>query len=73
MENKRHLLGVIGEVLVIVGAINWGLVGLFDVNLVNLIFNSYPLLEKSVYSLVGIAGLYILYRLINAEVRSNSF
>jgi uncharacterized membrane protein YuzA (DUF378 family) len=69
MEEKRHLLGVICEILLIVGAINWGLVGLFDVNLVNLIFNFSPLLEKAVYSLVGTAGLYILYRLINAEVR----
>ncbi|MBW8308761.1 MAG: DUF378 domain-containing protein [Candidatus Paracaedibacteraceae bacterium] len=69
MEEKRHLLGVICEILLIVGAINWGLVGLFDLNLVNLIFNFSPLLEKAVYSLVGAAGLYILYRLINAEVR----
>ncbi len=69
MEEKRHLLGVICEILVIVGAINWGLIGLFDVNLVKLIFNFSPLLEKAVYSLVGTAGLYIFYRLINAEVR----
>ncbi|MBW8308366.1 MAG: DUF378 domain-containing protein [Candidatus Paracaedibacteraceae bacterium] len=69
MEKNRHLLGIICEILLIIGAINWGLVGLFDLNLVNLLFNFSPLLEKAVYSLVGIAGLYILYRLINAEIR----
>lgn len=52
--------------LVIVGAINWGLVGVggfFDANwnLVNILLGSVPLVESLVYLLVGIAGLYELY------------
>lgn len=53
-------------VLVIVGAVNWGLVGfgiLADANwnLVNLLLGWAPLLEAVVYLLVGVAGLYVLY------------
>jgi uncharacterized membrane protein YuzA (DUF378 family) len=53
-------------VLVIVGALNWGLVGLgqlidANLNLVNLLLGSFPTLEAVVYLLVGAAGLYELY------------
>ena len=53
-------------VLVIVGALNWGLVGIGmyldgNWNLVNLIFGSIPWLEALIYVLVGLAGLYELY------------
>ncbi|WP_255196543.1 DUF378 domain-containing protein [Halorarius litoreus] len=53
-------------ILVIVGAINWGLVGIgsfFDANwnVVNLIFGSIPTLEALIYVVVGLAGLYELY------------
>lgn len=41
-----------------VAALNWGTVGLFDLNLVNLIFGSMPTLEKVIYSLVGISGIH---------------
>ena len=53
-------------VLVIVGAINWGLVGVGNFlgsnwNLVEMIFGSIPALESLIYVLVGLAGLYELY------------
>ena len=44
-------------VLTIVGAINWGLVGLLDFNLVASLFGEETVLTKLVYSLVGITGL----------------
>lgn len=46
-------------VLTIIGAINWGLVGLFDFNLVSAIFGSVDtsVLTRIIYGLVGIAGL----------------
>lgn len=47
-------------VLVIVGALNWGLVGLFKFNLVMALFGSVPTLERIVYILVGIAGVVML-------------
>ena len=45
-------------ILVIVGAVNWGLIGFFQYNLVNALFGSMPALERVIYALVGIAGLY---------------
>ena len=44
-------------VLTIVGAINWGFVGLLDFNLVASLFGEETVLTKLVYSLVGITGL----------------
>ena len=44
-------------VLTIIGAINWGLIGLFDFNLVSFLFGEMTMLSRIVYSLVGIAGL----------------
>ncbi len=43
--------------LTIIGAINWGLIGLFDFNLVAAIFGGMDALERIIYTLVGIAGL----------------
>lgn len=44
-------------VIVIIGAINWGMIGLFDVNLIALLFGEDTFATNLVYSLVGIAGL----------------
>lgn len=50
----------IALVLVVVGAVNWGLVGLFDLDLVAAIFGARSPLSRVVYSLVGLAGLVLL-------------
>lgn len=47
----------IALVITIIGAVNWGLIGLFNFNLVELIFGSMPFIESLIYSLVGICGL----------------
>ena len=47
----------IALVFTIIGAVNWGLIGLFDFNLVNMLFGEIEMLEKIVYILVGICGL----------------
>ena len=44
-------------VLTIVGAVNWGLVGLLDFNLVASLFGEETVLTKLIYSLVGVTGL----------------
>jgi len=46
--------------LMAVGALNWGLIGLFDFNLVNTVVGSMPMLEKLVYVLVGLSAAYEL-------------
>ncbi len=44
-------------VFTIIGAINWGLVGFFDFNLVTALFGEATTLSRVVYGIVGIAGL----------------
>ncbi len=53
-------------ILVIVGAVNWGLVGIgmylnANWNLVNLLLGGFPVIESLVYVVVGLAGIYELY------------
>lgn len=45
--------------LVVVGAVNWGLVGLLNLNLVEALFGSIGGLTKLVYVLVGVSGVYL--------------
>jgi len=47
----------IALVLTIIGAINWGLIGLLDFNLVAMITGEMELLSNIIYILVGIAGI----------------
>ncbi len=44
-------------VFTIIGAITWGLIGIFDFNLVAFIFGDATILSRIIYSLVGIAGI----------------
>jgi uncharacterized membrane protein YuzA (DUF378 family) len=50
-------LDVLAAVLVIVGALNWGLVGTLKFNLVGAIFGN-TIISAIVYTLVGVAGVY---------------
>lgn len=59
-------LSVVAMVLAVVGAVNWGLVGLggflgMNLNLVNLLLGSWPVVENIVYLLVGLSGLLVGY------------
>ena len=48
----------IALVLIIIGAINWGLIGFFGFNLVDSIFGSMSIISRIIYALVGISGLW---------------
>lgn len=56
-----HILKIILYILVIIGAINWGLVGFFNFDLVASIFGEMTFLTRLVYDLVGISGLLLLF------------
>ncbi len=56
---KMSTTGWIAWTLVVVGALNWGLMGAFNYNLVGMIFGA--MLAKWVYILVGLGGLYMLW------------
>jgi len=52
-------LDMIAFVLVLLGALNWGLVGLFNVNLVTMVLGTMPGAEKIVYILIGLSAVYV--------------
>lgn len=55
----------IARVLVIVGALNWGL-ATFDVNVVSALFGSWPTVEMIVYALVGLSGIWEIIALFKS-------
>ncbi len=55
------MLYKIALVLVIIGGLNWGLVGLFDYNLVAMIFGDMSTLSRVVYDLVGLSAIYVAF------------
>lgn len=66
METVQKILLVI----TIIGAINWGLIGVLDFNLVDTVFGAGSLFSRIIYSLVGVSGLInigILFNHIEAK------
>jgi uncharacterized protein len=53
---------LIAAILVILGAIDWGFIGLFDFDIIGYLF-SWFFLDRIVYVLIGIAGVYQLIHL----------
>ena len=67
---EKSALDWIAYILVVIGALNWGLVGLksfsmvsYDWDLVALLLGAMPWLAAVVYLLVGLSGLLVLYKL----------
>ena len=54
------VIDYIALVLVIIGAVNWGLIGLFNFDLVATLFGTMSVVSRIVYTLVGIAGLWCI-------------
>ncbi len=59
MESKK-LLHTVSFLLVVIGAVNWGLIGLLGTNLLETVLVSAPSFVKIVYVLVGLAGVYLV-------------
>lgn len=59
-----RILDTIALILIIVGGINWGLIGFFQYNLVGSLFGDFSALTRIIYALVGIASLYSISFLI---------
>lgn len=60
-----EILQKIALVFTIIGAIVWGIYGLFDVNIVTKLFSSVNILEKAIYVIVGVCGLINIGLLFN--------
>lgn len=57
-EYVMKIVDKIALVLIIIGAINWGLIGFFKFNLVETIFGSMTIITRIIYALVGVSGLW---------------
>lgn len=58
--SNLNVIDWISLVLIIIGALNWGLIGLFKFNLVKAVLGE-GAYARTVYSLVGLGGLYAIY------------
>ncbi len=63
-----YILRIITYILVLIGAINWGLVGIFNFDLVASIFGEMSAFSRIIYSLVGISAFILLF--LNREIFS---
>lgn len=56
------ILDVIVAILLVIGGLNWGLVGVANFNLVDAIFGNMVMLTRLVYIIVGLAALYQIFQ-----------
>lgn len=64
---KMKTIDWVAIILLIVGGLNWGLIGLFKFNLVEAIFGSMGMLVRAIYTLVGIGAGYSIYTLLKLK------
>ncbi|RJQ31695.1 MAG: DUF378 domain-containing protein [Actinobacteria bacterium] len=64
MNTRLNWMDWIAAVLVIIGALNWGLIGLFGFDSVAFIFGELSVFSRVVYSLVGLSGLWMIFTLV---------
>ena len=67
---KKGIIGWIAMILLIIGGLNWGLVGLFDFDLVGFIFGAMSVLSRLIFILVGLSAVYALFTSIKIKNQS---
>lgn len=68
-----NILRYTAYALVLIGAINWGLIGIFGFNLVSLIFGDMTLLARIIYSLVGISAVATMFLQPNCDMHNDEY
>jgi uncharacterized membrane protein YuzA (DUF378 family) len=63
MARRMGAIDWLAMVLMIIGGINWGLIGLMNIDLVAAIFGDMTTASRAVYALVGLSALYSIYTL----------
>jgi uncharacterized membrane protein YuzA (DUF378 family) len=56
------VLDLLALALLVIGGLNWGLIGCFDFNLITYLFNRTPEVVTVIYILVGLAAVYRIFR-----------
>lgn len=65
-------LNIIALLLILIGGLNWGLVGFFDYNLVDAVFGAGSTAARVVYGAVGVAALYKIAVAIGSRAMAQS-
>ena len=66
-KKNMNVLDWIAYVLLVVGGLNWGLVGAFNLDLVQKILGSIPILARIVYILVGLSAIYAIVQIVRKK------
>lgn len=70
---RRNTVDKLALILVIVGALNWGIISLFNIDLVATLFGgTNSILSRIIYGLVGLAGIYSFKFLVNDRTRDRT-
>lgn len=64
---KLNLLDKISIIIVLIGAINWGIVGLFNYDFIASIFQSGSLISRIIYTLIGLCGIIVIITIIKIK------
>lgn len=62
MNDRTNVFDIITYALVVVGALNWGLIGFFQFDLIAAIFGTLSIVTRIIYALVGVSAIYMLAR-----------
>jgi uncharacterized membrane protein YuzA (DUF378 family) len=66
---KLSIIDKLSFIFVLVGALNWGLLGLLNFNLVSFIFGSVPFLARAIYILVGLSAVNIIVFILRNKIK----
>jgi len=62
MEKKKCWISTLAMILILIGGLNWGLVGFFEFDLVEKIFGMMTTASRVVYALVGLSALFLIIK-----------
>lgn len=58
MKSKSCIIDMIAWILILIGGLNWGLVGFFNFDLVAFLFGDMSMISRIIYAVVGLASIY---------------
>ncbi|SHJ40929.1 Uncharacterized membrane protein YuzA, DUF378 family [Hathewaya proteolytica DSM 3090] len=64
---KLKTIDKISIVLVLIGAVIWGLYGVVGVNIVDALFKAVPFISRTIYTIVGLAGLNLIFFILKTQ------
>lgn len=66
-SSSLNALDWIAMIILIIGGLNWGLVGLFSFDLIAAIFGSMSVISRIIYVVVGLSALYAIYLMVRVK------